>query len=91
MVEIKILINGVEQANDRIKLESGFTFKETITDELENKIVIFLVSHNNKNLLKVNDIIEIQQKLREHLEIKHLFSVAFRKSYLPRCIHIIGK
>jgi len=53
MVEIKILINGVEQANDRIKLESGFTFKETITDELENKIVIFLVSHNNKNLLKV--------------------------------------
>ena len=75
MVEIKILINGVEQANDRIKLESGFTFKETITDELENKIVIFLVSHNNKNLLKVNDIIEIQREVNGTFRDKTPFLV----------------
>jgi len=75
MVEIKILINGVEQANDRIKLESGFTFKETITDELENKIVIFLVSHNNKNLLKVNDIIEIQREVEGTFRDKTPFLV----------------
>lgn len=66
MVEIKILINNVDYT-DKILLESGFTFKETITQELESKTCVFLVEDSNKDLIKVNDLIAIQRKVDNNL------------------------
>lgn len=82
MVEIKILINGVAQANDRIKLESGFTHKETITDELENKTAIFLVAENDKNIIKENDIVEIQRLVNNEFIDREPFLVSYLEKEL---------
>lgn len=81
MVEIKIFVNHIDHTN-KILLESGFTHKETITQELENKACVFLVKEEDKELIQVDDLIAIQRKVNNDFVDTDYFLVGAVESSL---------
>ena len=81
MVEIKIFVNHIDHTN-KILLESGFTHKETITQELESKACVFLVKEEDKELIQVDDLIAIQRKVNNDFVDTDYFLVGAIESSL---------
>lgn len=81
MVEIKIFVNHIDYTN-KILLESGFTHKETITQELESKACVFLVKEEDKELIQVDDLIAIQRKVNNDFVDTDYFLVGAVESSL---------